>query len=330
MGAENSSLAYELLEDDKKLILPFTPHFYNPLRLWTVTKKRKRGDPFTKFVNSPTQIMAVYAQAREPYEYVDRVFTHFNQMDMFQTFWKGKCNTMHSSTPRVLRVVNGQVDTDTPGHYRPQHDAKFIESAMFTSVVRETTCFIPMYLQLEDDDGAHANMALLTYDPGVRKFSCLIFEPHATFEASRPTIGAVRGFIHRTLIYTGANVPDVNVWSPWTKRGLQGDAPVCLQWSLFLFFTYMVNCVLIEGVCDGDYKNVVQHVFTNRNSLMPIWMYHMWEINKPPEVGGLSSEFESNSEIDAYNCHLQDPCRYPCAIGKNGNCLNKKLFTKEF
>jgi hypothetical protein len=332
MGAEISSFAFELLADNEKMVMPFPSEFYNPLRVWTVTKKRKRDDrvdAFVEFVNSPSRIMGVYDWAYKPYEFVDTVCAHFNEMDVFQQFWKEKCGSPYSEETRILLIENGRVDPEPRGKYRIQHDVKFIQSSIFSAMEHGNPCFIPMYLHLRDHNGSHANMSVLKYDPGFQQLSCVIFEPHATKDAAPATIHAMREFLTDTVLMALEGAPRVYVWSPWVETGLQGDAPVCLQWSLLMYFTYMVNCELGGGRCGRkSMKRVLSHVWDMRKSAMPIWMYYIHtQIETPRGYNVLDRDFEPDSEIDAYKCSESPlPCRYPCALGGDGKCFNKKLF----
>ena len=362
MGNESSHYAFELLDSNEKLYLPIPASVYNPIRLWTINptenkkkknKKRKRDDAaaadeppavndvnaFVKFINTPAQVNAVYEQgAGETSDsYVDAMFDHFNGMDAFKTFWAGLCGTTTRYSQRccMVDVEDGKVVVgEASRNYRILHDTKFVQSCIYTAVTAGMKCFIPMSITLNEEDGMHANMGVLKYDPERRVVSCLVFEPHAVKEESDPTVKAMRRFIRDTLAYTvtevpGGELPRVKVRSPWTTQGLQGNAPVCVQWSALMFFTYMLNCE-VGGTCDTKASiRVLQHMWEIRKSIIPIWMFYMNQIivkSSSLETQFLDPEFEPDSEIDPYRCSDAWPCRYPCALGSNGKCYNKKMF----
>ena len=96
----------------------------------------------------------------------------------------------------------------------------------------------------------------------------------------------------------------------------------------------MLNCEVGEGGCNMALeKELLMHVFKNRSSIMPIWMYYMGtNIVRSKFVPGGEQvdmeEFDPDTELDVYRCSEQrSPCSYPCAPQNGGDgCYNKLLF----
>lgn len=352
MGGVESVFAFELL-DKGKFYVPIPSDVYYPLRMFTQKlsstyprkKKRKRQEgenpiipQFIEFVNSPSKINSVYEYgSSHSTTFVDSVFHFFNQFDLLKSYWDSQCRAgnIFSKQCRMMYVyeTDGRVLTEKyMDKNREYYDTKFIQSALYSALNHGISCTIPLFLSLLAEGDEHANMGFLKYDSGTNTVSCTIFEPHATQEDVDPTVTSVRGFLEQVIETTGLS-PTLNVTSPWHEKGLQGGSPICVQWSLLMFFTFMLNCEVGGGGCNMSLeKELLMHLFRNRSSIMPIWMYYMdTNIVRSKFVpgGDLGKEdFDPDSEVDVYKCSEQKaPCSYPCAPGKDEGCYNKLLFT---
>lgn len=355
MGGVESVFAFELL-DRGKFYVPIPSDVYYPLRMFTQKirtsprkKKRKRQDEnpivpqFIEFINSPSKINSVYEYGSSNSTlFVDSVFHFFNQFDSLKSYWDSQCRagTIFSKQCRMMYVyeTDGRVLTEKyMDKNREYYDTKFIQSALYTALTHRISCAIPLFLSLLAEGDEHANMGFLKYNSETNTVSCSIFEPHATQEDVDPTVRAVRSFLEGIIESTGsAPPPTLNVTSPWHEKGLQGGSPICVQWSLLMFFTFMLNCEVGGGGCNMALeKELLMHVFRNRSSIMPIWMYYMDTTivrSKFVPGGDLGKEeFDPDTELDVYRCSEQkSPCSYPCAPQKDGDgCYNKLLFPEK-
>lgn len=343
MGASQSEYATET-EGSRHLQLPIPDAFYAPLAAFLMQRrkgKRKRIDPhvhaFHKFMNNTAQMMAVYNRNKEGTKYVDDVMAHFNAMGEFASFWSDlPPNGIYSRSVRHIMLRDGVVEEDAPDA-RTLYDTKFVQTTIYTCVGEGLHCFIPIFIMVLNGDGdAHANMGLLEYMPEKRRLTFKLFEPHATTQAVQSRRLGLYTFLYTPVAHASVEqeLPSVKVTAPTSDHtGLQGDAPLCLQWSLIMLLTYMINCRL-EGHagCSSKVLNrTVAHMFSVRKRLMPIWMYYMnTEIVRSDAVREgeeVLDGFGADSEIDPYGCAESPlPCRYPCSQGRDGKCFNKKLF----
>lgn len=347
--------AFELL-DEGKFYVPIPSDVYYPLRLFTQKtrtrprgKKRKRQDEnpivpqFIEFINSPSKLHSVYEYgSSNTTVFVDSVFHFFNQFDPLRSYWDSQCRAgnIFSKQCRMMYVyeTDGRVLTEKfMDKNREYYDTRFIQSALYSALEHGISCAVPLFMSLLAEGDEHANMGFLKYDPGTNTVSCTIFEPHATQEDVDPTVRTVKSFLEGIVESAGlASPPTLRVTSPWHEKGLQGGSPICVQWSLLMFFTFMLNCEVGGGGCNlALEKELLMHVFKNRSSIMPIWMYYMdTTIVRSKFVPGggeqvdMGEEFDPDTELDVYGCSEQKaPCSYPCAPREDGDgCYNKLLF----
>ena len=344
MGASQSEYATES-NGSHDLQLPIPEFFYAPLATFLMQRrkgKRKRVDPhvhaFHKFMNNPAQIMAVYNRNAEGVKYVDDVMAHFNAMGGFASFWADlPPGGIYSRSVRCITMRDGVLE-EVPLPARDLYDTKFVQASIYTCVRESLRCFIPIsFTILQEGGDAHANMGILEYVPEKRRLTFKLFEPHATTEAFKSRRSGLYALLYTPAAHAsvGQEMPLVTVTAPTSDlTGLQGNTPLCLQWSLIMLLTYMINCRLEGHVgCSSKVLNrTVAHMFSVRKRLIPIWMYYMnTEIVRSDAVREraevLDEGFGADSEIDPYGCAESPlPCRYPCSQGRDGKCFNKKLF----
>jgi hypothetical protein len=173
-------------------------------------------------------------------------------------------------------------------------------------------------------------MAVIKYSPDTRTVTCRLFEPHASKGDAIPAIDGLRTFIYKSLIYCG-DLPKVEITSPWHKYGLQGDAPICVQWSTLMFFTYMLTCEVYGECVPSLTKTALKTLWNLRTIIMPVWMYYMdLSIPNPSATDTLlDPDFTPGSEIDMYRCAEQTVCVSPCEEGVDGKCFNANLFKRQ-
>jgi len=352
MGGVESTFAFELL-DRGKFYVPIPGKVYYPLRMWAARprgpekrrKKRKHTSSkvedslvpgFVEFVNSPSRINSVYEYGSEnSVTFVDSVFHFFYQFGVFDTYWKDVCASgkIFSKQCRMMYVGEKVITSNFWGNHREYYDTKFVESALYSALTHNISCVVPLFISLLDGDGdEHANMGFLKYDSDTTTVTCTIFEPHALKEDVDPTISSVREFLEGIIAAT-KTTPTLNVVSPWHDKGLQGGSPICVQWSLLMFFTFMLNCEVGGGCNMALEKELLMHVWKFRSAIMPIWMYYMdTNVVRSKFTPGqyIDPEFDRDTEIDVYTCHTQKaPCSYPCAPGKGDGCYNSLMFREE-
>jgi hypothetical protein len=344
MGGSESVFAREQIDNGQTLYIPIPHTYYDPLRKWTkMSKKRKREqddpqlDDFLHFVNNSGRIRAVYLGtasndlAHGPYGSNDKLLRYFNELDVFKQYWNSKCGSDAIFSKTFLEIMvdmeTGQVLTEPDTDYYSMN-AKFIQYAVYTASISSVPLMIPLSLTLATGTRGHANTGVLTYGNGA--FTCILFEPHAREQSAKSTIRAMETFLR------GSMTPNdiLHISSPWSDKGLQGNSPICASLSLLMFFTYMVNCQL-NNLCDRSRdKSVLTHLWNNRNSIIPIWLYFLDRmiirsssmVIKRSVVGLGADKFHLSTEVDAYNCYKKKHCSYPCARNDQGVCYNPLLF----
>jgi hypothetical protein len=338
MGASSSDMAAVRVKEDVFLRLPIPKEVYDPIHAWArkTNGKRKRENPdFVKFINTPALVNQVYTYGTMEFEqFIDKVFRHFNSMPALESFWGQQCEqgALFSRKCRFLSLieVGDEVSVDdTSARSRMLYDTKFVQSTLYTAVCQGAPCVIPLYLSVRNpqEDTTHANMALVKYRPDTRVVSCIIFEPHAEMDSAKNTVNGMRTFLYDSTIYCG-DVPDVQVDSPWSSEGLQGYAPVCVQWSALMFFSYMFTCELHAACNPLLTRLALKKLWRVRAVAIPVWMYYMYTLGIKHETGDttMHADFGTDSEIDVYRCAEQSTCTDPCVRGADGQCFNKHLF----
>ena len=320
--------------------IPIPDAIYSPIRAYLFAythtkKKRKYTEPivgaFLDFINTPAKINTVYdVAASSDTWFVQAIMDHYNRTETFREFWAKRCRAhIISRQVKFMRVLQTGDDARvvSPAQTQTFFDTNFVQSAMYTAFTTNTRLILPIYIIIAyEDPGEHANMCVISFDK--QRVRCVIFEPHAVSAASAPTVKGMRKFIQDVIDRSGKQLK-LTVTSPWSAEGLQGDAPVCVQWSLLMFLTYILNCQM--GRCNlRQMRNALDAVWALRHVIMPVWLFYVHTIlfKDVASTGDyLDADFEPGSEIDPFNCHTQSaPCHSPCAKGKNGVCFNALLF----
>ena len=144
---------------------------------------------------------------------------------------------------------------------------------------------------------SHNNMTLFTYDAKRRQVKLLVFDPHTNRAEVKHTAKLLHETIEEALTRAQKRSrttkmmkmlkKKVDVHTHIVSRSLHMDArkkdipdDMCMQWSLILLFTYMLNCLSQQRFCDVEtFKNTaVTHLFRNAHMVMKTWVYFIFTV----------------------------------------------------
>lgn len=141
----------------------------------------------------------------------------------------------------------------------------------------------------------HNHMTLFTYDAKKRQVKLVLFDPHSNRAEVKHTAKLLRETIEQAVARAHNRSRTTKVLKLLKKstqvqvhivsRSLEMDArksaiadEMCIQWSLILLFTYMLNCLGEQRFCDVESfkQNAVTYLFKHAHVVMNTWVYFVF------------------------------------------------------
>ena len=357
MGGTNSHYASESKQDKESILLPIPHEIYNPVRDWVADRKNTslHAKGFVLFINNANKVFrTVIMGSRDADTFSKKVFKYFIEESHFKNYWgklQKKYDVVYPSIALVEFVDGKTIKTQVK---KPKRGTDAVADLLTYAVKYKNTCFIPVLILTEN----HANSGVIKYNPdyGLR---CIFFDPHATKNSGGNVTTYLEGFFKSIELLQNVKL---SVEFPWTEQGVQGPVPVCVQWSLIMLFTYLINCEY--GECEDQYRMMtyaLDVLASKRSTVITTWLYYMdlivgksdvtedaWkyypEANyayefekqitregeevKINETTPLTPDFHPESEIDVYNCTSSPTCDEDECIKSDGKCVNRFLFVE--